>query len=294
MATRVADFHCLASRLRLAGVLETRTALRVGASGSEFDGVDLPVIKDAAGFPFLPGSSVKGALRSTIESLLRGAENRHAGLWACDPLAEGDRASAGADRAPADAERATTEADRALADKSCGHHRRGERLRVDTEQHCAVCRMFGSHVVASHVRFCDALLRPADRDPALARSPVEIRDGVSIDRDLRRARGARKFDFEVVSPGTEFELEIFVENPQPWLMGLLVMGFDQVAEGFTALGGFTSRGLGRVAFRWSSIVRVTAASLLRGEPPITIEGDAVTAEMRAWRDALAAKHKENT
>lgn len=294
MAARVADFHRLASRLRLRGVLCTQTALRIGASGGDFDGVDLPVIKDAAGFPFLPGSSIKGALRSTVESLLRGAENRGAGLWACDPLAQSDHASAESDRASASTQSASTAADPGLADKSCGHHRRGERLRVDTEQHCAVCRLFGSHVVASHVRFCDALMRPSERDPGRARVPVEIRDGVSIDRDLRRARGARKFDFEVVSPGTEFVLEIFVENHQPWLLGLLVMGFDQLAEGFTALGGFTSRGLGRVAFRWSSIVHVTAASLLRGEPPATVEGDAVAAEMHAWREALARKHKEHS
>ena len=275
MTTRVDDFHRLESRLRLTGALITRTALRVGAGSADLGGVDLPVIKDAAGLPFVPGASLKGALRSTVEALVRGADGRAAGLWACDPLAD-----------------ETTP----LADRSCGHHERGQRMHVDLEAHCAVCRLFGSHVVASHVRFCDALLRRPD---AAARIPVEIRDGVSIDRDLRRAHGSRKFDFEVVSPGTEFavevfvvqtedrskSLEVFVENPQPWLMGLLVMGFDQLAEGFTALGGFTSRGLGRVAFAWSSIVRVTASALLRGEPATTTTGDAVTAQMRAWREA---------
>ncbi|HEX7843721.1 MAG TPA: CRISPR-associated RAMP protein Csx7 [Kofleriaceae bacterium] len=271
MTVRVDDFHRLESRLRLTGVLITRTALRIGGGGGDLDGVDLPVIKDAAGFPFIPGASLKGALRSTVEALVRGADGRAAGLWACDPLAGEDSP---------------------LADRSCGHHERGKRADVKPDVHCAVCRLFGSHVVASHVRFCDALMRLSDHDRAFGRVPVEVRDGVSIDRDLRRARGSRKFDFEVVSPGTEFTLEIFVENPQAWLMGLLVMGFDQLAEGFTALGGFTSRGLGRVSFAWSSIVRVTAAGLLRGDPPAEIMGDAVAAQMRAWREALAAWYRE--
>ena len=99
-------------------------------------------------------------------------------------------------------------------------------------------------------------------------------------------------EFEVVSPGTAFMIEIFVENPRPWLLGLLAMGFDQISEGFTALGGFTSRGLGRVSLSWSSITTVTANDLLRGAPAAAIRGDAVAAEMRAWRDALASKYKE--
>lgn len=270
MTARIDDFHRLESRLRLSGVLITRTALRIGASGGDLDGVDLPVIKDASGFPFIPGASLKGALRSTVEALVRGADGRAAGLWACDPLADEDGP---------------------FADKSCGHHERGKRMSVDLDAHCAVCRLFGSHVVASHVRFCDALIRVSDHDRAFGRIPVEVRDGVSIDRDLRRARGSRKFDFEVVSSGAGFDVEIFVENPRPWLMGLLVMGFDQLAEGFTALGGFTSRGLGRVSFAWSSIASVTAGALLRGEPAATTTGDAVLPEMHAWREALANKYQ---
>jgi CRISPR-associated RAMP protein (TIGR02581 family) len=270
MTECVADFHRLTSRLRLTGSLITHTALRVGSSGGGLDGVDLPVIKDATGRPFIPGASFKGALRSTIEALVRGVEG-HPEVRACDPLADDDDAPPGV--------------------KSCGHHKHGKRDSVDPEGHCAVCRLFGSHILASHVRFCDALLQPP-KDGAPNRIPVEIRDGVAIDRDLRRVSGQRKYDFEVVSPGTAFALEIFVENPRPWLMGLLVMGFDQLAEGFTALGGFTSRGLGRVSFTWSSIKSITARALLRNGPYTIQTGDAVAAQLHAWRGALADKCKE--
>jgi CRISPR-associated protein Csm3 len=268
VTTRVDDFHRLQSRLRLTGVLCTHTALRIGSAGGDVDGIDLPIMKHASGVPFVPGASLKGVLRSTVEALLRGAERRTHHLWACDPLE---------DKGPY---------------KSCGHHEREQRAQVQLEEHCAVCRLFGSHVLASHVRFCDARLRHSSPAGADVRMPIEIRDGVSIDRDLRRARGGRKYDFEVLAPGAELDVEIFVENPRPWLMGLLAMGFDQLADGFTAIGGFSSRGLGRVSFAWSSITTVTAAGLLRNQPDVTIRGDAVTGQMRTWRDALAATYEE--
>jgi CRISPR-associated protein Csm3 len=278
VTARVADFHRLEARLRITGTLTTRTALRIGAGSAGVDGVDLPVMKNAAGMPFVPGASLKGALRSTVEALVRGAEQRTNGPWACDPLAENDEPDL---PTPHDAPSTQMK-------KGCGHHRRDQRADVNPETHCTVCQLFGSHVVASHVRFCDALIPPG---APFARSPIEVRDGVSIDRDLRRARDQRKYDFEVVAPGVDLGVEIFVENPQEWLMGLLVMGFDQLDEGFTAVGGFTSRGLGRVSFAWSSIARVTATALLRGEPMTMITGDAVSAQLQRWRAALAARYQ---
>ena len=261
MTSRVDDFHVLSERWRLAGTLMTRTALRIGASDAGFEGVDLPVLKDRRGRPMIPGASLKGAVRSTVEALVRGAASPS--LRACDPLAERGEL------------------------RGCGHHERSQRAAVDLAGHCAVCRVFGSHVVASHVRFCDAHVRGSED-----RVPIELRDGVAIDRDLRRVHGGQKYDFEVVSPGTVFDVEIFVENPQPWWMGLLAMGFDQMAEGFTAIGGFTSRGLGRVTFSWSSLRRETARGLLSGAPPEIFDSKAVVAQMKGWRNALAVKFQE--
>lgn len=266
MSHQVDDFHELRERLCLTGTLVTRTGLRIGSGGSgELDAVDLPVLRDAQRFPLIPGSSLKGVLRSTVESLVRGAAlNEKTLLWACDPHSEGKNGER----------------------RSCGFFASGETKSVDSDSYCAVCRLFGSRRVASHVRFTDALIPKADRG---GRIPVEVRDGVAIDRDLRVAAGTAKYDFEVVSPGTQFELEIFVENPQDWLMGLLVMGFEQIAEGFSALGGFTSRGLGRVDIRWSHMTRVHAREILAGGSPVKVEGSALPSEFHTWRNALAKR-----
>jgi CRISPR-associated protein Csm3 len=272
MTGSAADFHFLQRRLRLSGTLTTRTALRIGSGGGgDLDSADLPVLKDVDGYPFVPGSSLKGALRSTIEALVRGAHSpalEEAGIWSCDPLAD---ETVGSVR------------------KACGHHEAKQRAKVDVEQHCAVCRLLGSHVLASHVRFCDALaIRPAG-DPSEHPIPIQIRDGVAIDRDLKTVYKDQKYDFEVVSPGTRFALEVFVENPRDWLMGLLAMGFAQLAEGFTALGGFASRGLGRVDIVWSSLTEVTAEELLQGKPPTVLHGPQLHTRQRAWQEALAER-----
>src|SRR5688572_7313823 len=161
MIEPVDDFHTLKQRLRLTGTLTTRTGLRIGSGDAgELDAVDLPVLRDALGYPFIPGSSLKGSLRSTVEALLRGAAaSPGTGLWSCDPFG-GEK----------DAQRA------------CGYHPPEGRAKVDLGNHCAVCRLFGSHLVASHVRFSDAMLSASARENP--RAPVEIRDGVAIDRDL--------------------------------------------------------------------------------------------------------------
>lgn len=255
-------FERLQERLRLRGVIEAKSALRVGAGADDMGGTDLPVMRDARGLPMIPGSSLKGVLRSTLEGMLRGFSGNPAVLWTCDPLATEDREG---------------------ARRACGHHAQGERSSVVIDDHCAVCRLFGSHVLASHVRIADALMSgDATRVP-----PVDRRDGVAIDRDFKVVAGAQKYDFEVVNPGTRFGLEVFVDNPEDWLMGLLVAGFDQLTEGFTGLGGFTSRGLGRVAIHWEDMVLSNAKTFFFGEEAASLGRAEVDDRLQKYRGALA-------
>jgi len=68
-------FDTFKNRLDITGKLSTVTALRISAGRStEPIGADLPVIKDALEQPLIPGASFKGALRSRLESFLRGID----------------------------------------------------------------------------------------------------------------------------------------------------------------------------------------------------------------------------
>jgi CRISPR-associated protein Csm3 len=62
----------LVGKLILAGELHCETGLHIGAGkGSlEIGGADNPVVKDAFGLPYIPGSSLRGKLRSMLENAL--------------------------------------------------------------------------------------------------------------------------------------------------------------------------------------------------------------------------------
>src|ERR1700739_1240547 len=73
MSTHTAQTQLqLVGKLILSGELHCETGLHIGAGkGSlEIGGADNPVVKDAFGMPYIPGSSLRGKLRSLLENAL--------------------------------------------------------------------------------------------------------------------------------------------------------------------------------------------------------------------------------
>ena len=73
MATHTAQTQLqLVGKLILSGDLHCETGLHIGAGkGSlEIGGADNPVVKDAFGLPYIPGSSLRGRIRSLLEHAL--------------------------------------------------------------------------------------------------------------------------------------------------------------------------------------------------------------------------------
>lgn len=256
-------FDKFTSRIVIRGQISAETGLHIGVGSSSLDpsATDSPVIRDAAGRPFIPGSSFKGAFRAHLESLVRGL-NR-GGLSACDPLADPcipnkkQNGKLGIEELKDEAERQATE------------NGRVNRVKYDeilTEkilsQSCDVCRLFGSPWLASHVMIKDLFVNP---EWWVGR--VELRDGVGIDRDTETARQGVKYDFEVVPASTRFNLEIVVENADDELLGLLAIGLRELEQGRIALGGKTTRGLGsvRLELQELEVVGDDVADALDGE-----------------------------
>ena len=81
----------------------------------------------------------------------------------------------------------------------------------------------------------------------------EIRDGVSIDATTGTAEQHKKFDFEVLPPGTVFplRLELLVENTarESQLLGLLATSLQGLELSELTIGMRRSRGLGRFSAR---------------------------------------------
>ena len=214
----------LNEKLRLTASLVFDTAWRVG-SGKEGETMsDLGVMLTTAGQPILPGSSLKGKLRSTCETL------SHAlGLRACmlDHEASGVNCTSDVNyyRDVRDAYQKTLKQDLKT------------RLQWIKSNTCDVCKLFGSPVKAGRLWVSDGTLKEWA-------SVVQVRDGVVIDRDSRTAVDGLKYDYEVVPPSSRFELCIDLENPLDADLALLGAALFEWHAG-SSLGGFTSRGLGR-------------------------------------------------
>ncbi len=223
------------NRYRITGRLVFETGWRIG-SGEEGETMsDLGVVLDAAGLPILAGSSLKGKLRSTCESLAHAL-----GLEACML----NNAVSGL-RCPSDV-KAFTRRNEEREDKKSDYDlyqdviKKGPQAQVAwiEENTCDACKLFGSPLRAARLRCADGKLDEATKPI------VQVRDGVVLDRDSHKAVDGLKYDYEVVSAGTAFALVFDLDNPTDADLALLGAGLFEWAAG-SSLGGFTSRGLGR-------------------------------------------------
>lgn len=69
----------LIEKIILKGTITLETGLHIGGSKSTMDigGLDSPVIKTPLGVPYIPGSSLKGKLRTLLAKSLNGAEKEN-------------------------------------------------------------------------------------------------------------------------------------------------------------------------------------------------------------------------
>jgi CRISPR-associated RAMP protein (TIGR02581 family) len=218
-------FNTFKNRLELTGILTTVTALRISAGRStEPIGSDLPVIKDALGRPLIPGSSFKGALRSRLESFLRGIVGSDRSLVA-NPAIE-EEWSITSTEMKSLKEQNTTDAALTAA------------IVQNTD---LVSRLFGSPWIASKFQVRDLTVSSENWF-----GQYQERDGVAIDRDTETAADGKLYDYQVVPAGTQFEFKAVVENAEEWELGLLTIGLHQFETEQIPLGGGRSRGLGVV------------------------------------------------
>lgn len=216
-------FDKFKNRLELTGILTTVTALRISAGrSSEPIGSDLPVVKDALNQPLIPGASFKGAMRSRLESFLRGIDRN----WAEDPAEFTSKARN--EDIKKDKEK-LKEDDEALTE-------------AILEKTDLVSRLFGSPWIASKFQVRDLTVV---KDTWF--NQYQERDGVAIERDTETAGSGKLYDFQVVPAGTEFDFKAVVENSESWERGLLMIGLHQFESEQITLGGGSSRGLGVVS-----------------------------------------------
>ena len=277
MTEAILGFDTLQSRLRFTGELIVLTGLRIGAGrDTNVAGQDLPVMRDASGYPFIPGASFKGVLRAQIEALLRGLSDIpdvQQRKLACYVLEQQHRC---------------------IGDATMREWRKTPDIQkisqLVLDNSCLVCQTFGSTWLAAHVAVRDLTVRPSQWF-----GQFEIRQGVSLDRDTETAGDGLLYSFETVPAGTRFRLEIAADNLRDWQKGLLLLGLQLFIRGAISLGGARSRGLGQVQLlntAWHGWERGTdrvssVMALLQTDLPLLEE-----TIHDQWREALRTKLME--
>jgi CRISPR-associated RAMP protein (TIGR02581 family) len=159
---------------------------------------------------FLPGSSLKGTLRSYCERVARSVKPTGDPTWCCDPFD---------------------------SDKSCSARLKNKESPAERYAGaCVACRTFGHTRLGSHVALSDAY--PGGK------VKLEQRDGVAIDR-ISGAVAAGPFNLEVVTCG-KFRATLRLHNFQLWQVGLLAVALRDLSDGLVPIGFGKSKGFGRV------------------------------------------------
>jgi len=214
----------LLKRVMISGDLEFDTAFHIGSGREGLLSTDMGVLLDANDRPILPGSSLKGNFRSTAERLAP-----HLGLSAC-LLNSG---LSGVNCITDETYRNTRHQEfKDLKEET-------KKITWLTRETCAVCKLFGSPYQGSRIFFSDGSLKQHDL------TGVQLRDGVCIDRDSGTAVNQMVYNFEVVAREVGFSTTIELENPSDAELALVGAVLAEWQAGFR-IGGFTSRGLGKV------------------------------------------------
>lgn len=208
-----------------ASLVPNHSAIHVG-SGAVSEKTDMPFITDSTGC-FIPGSSIRGVMRSTLERMLQAIGGGRGCVLFADDSHPTCFTATGNGRLKAFEARLA-----ALPPAE-----RDERLnrKVFSDGLCDICKLFGSPLLASKLRVSDA--RPAGNVKRL------IRDGVGIDRDTESAREKIKFDFETVE-ASQWNFQMQIENASETDFALLAILIAEMEHGID-VGGNKARGLGR-------------------------------------------------
>jgi CRISPR-associated RAMP protein (TIGR02581 family) len=106
-------------------------------------------------------------------------------------------------------------------------------------QSCLICRLFGSTESASRLIVKDAYLKDD------CNVKFETRTGVGIDRFTGGASKGALFSLEVAT-NAKFGTQLYIRNFELWQLGLLAYVFKDFEDGIIPIGYGKSRGLGKV------------------------------------------------
>ncbi len=222
--------------LQARGPLLTNDILSSSASG--FDHAPaLSRLNDWSN-PTLPGSSLRGVIRSHAERIARtfvtiNAKNKEDFLSscpACDPNVQNQDKTG------------------KLPLESCDSLLKKPGIRFNdrtadiTDSLCLACRLFGSTRLGSRLIVEDATIKPVDNQSG---PKYKMLDFLAIDRFTGGGVEGAKFDaIGLWQPA--FNLKMFIDNPEPWELGWIQLVIRDLEEGWLSVGSGRAKGFGEI------------------------------------------------
>ncbi|MGC9069171.1 MAG: type III CRISPR-associated RAMP protein Csx7 [Thermoprotei archaeon] len=203
--------------------------LRIGAGTAKLptSPIDLQVItivKNGVHVPYIPGSSLKGVLRTVSENIVNSL-NLHG--YKCFM---GDGCKSRYDEVLKDYLK------RNLLDD----------VKKLLQNYCPVCKVFGSASFSAHIHVNDAY-------PVSSSVGRGVKVGIAIDRRSGAAKKGAFYTVEYVEPGVVFHGSLVFKNTPNYLIGLVVNALDMINSGYISIGGFKTRGFGKIKVDYKGI-----------------------------------------
>ncbi len=226
------NFEKLAQLIDIEVEYVARSSLAIHAGkDTAFEATESPVVKIGSK-PVIPGSSLKGVLRSTLEAILA-----QEGVEVCVPDAA----------IPNTVERGK-EADYARSI--------GRKTACRVNQLCPVCQIFGTTAgrqgLSGRALFLDAKV--------LGEAILTERTHVAITRDTRSQAGGKLMSSEAVDAGAKFAGTIRLINPEPWQVGAVLRALETMQ--YLGVGSKKTAGYGELDVR---VIEILARKMDKGE-----------------------------
>ena len=241
------DFSTFKNKYILTGKIVVLNALHIG-SGKETDDRDAPFISldDDKNF-YIPGSTFRGYLSTKLERILdsgngfkiknNGEELNEADVKLIFGYTNLDKLETEINDKDNEEDRKLKENNRKIQDRII---RKLNAKNLDEVKS-----------LAGRIHISDM--------PVLKDVKYVTRDGIKIDRNTGATEKRAKFDYDVVPAGTEFDLNIELENIENYQLDLIGLALNDILKDNGDLfGGKTSRGIGKCRLKDLKMKYVTS------------------------------------
>lgn len=241
------DFSTFKNKYILTGKIVVLNALHIG-SGREKDDRDAPFISldDDKNF-YIPGSTFRGYLSTKLERFLdsgngfkiknNGEELNEADVKLIFGYTNLDKLETKINDKDNEEDRKLKENNRKIQDRI---------IRKLNAKNLDEVKSLAGRIHVSDM-------------PVLKDVKYVTRDGIKIDRNTGATEKRAKFDYDVVPAGTEFDLNIELENIEDYQLDLIGLALNDILKDNGDLfGGKTSRGIGKCRLKDLKMKYVTS------------------------------------